>query len=264
MSEKVVLQQHDNHVFVIEMRDEARRNALSDELVDGVVAQLLAAEHGGARAIVLTGAGSAFSAGGDLDGVEASIREAHTKGRPSGQDMHHLYRRLLRIREAAVPVVAAVNGHAIGAGAALLLACDLSVVSATAQVGFTFVRLGIHPGLGATWLLPRLVGSHRAAELLLTAATFRGEELERIGLANRVVEPEHVRATAIELATMISANGPVAIRQLKHALTTTWMASLEAQTQLEIDNQMDDFCTDDALEGVQAVRERRSPVFTGR
>lgn len=259
----VTLDKSENGVFVVRMQDEARRNALSDELADGVLEQLVLADSAGARAIVLTGAGPAFSAGGDLDGVEASIHHAYAHGKPTGDDMSHLYRKLLKIREIGAPVIAAVNGHAIGAGAALVLVCDMAVISSEARVGFTFIRLGIHPGLGATWFLPRIIGSQRAAEMLFTAETYSADELMRLGLGNRVVAPDLVESSAMEMAAQVANNGPLAVRRLKRALTQTWHTTVEAQIALEIDHQMSDFCSRDALEGVRAVRERRVPQFRG-
>jgi enoyl-CoA hydratase/carnithine racemase len=157
-----------------------------------------------------------------------------------------------------------VNGHAFGAGLCVALACDARVVASDARLGLNFARLGLHPGMGATWTLPRLVGGARAAELLYSSRTLTGEEAHRIGLANRVVEPGRVLASARELAGEFAAGAPLAVRGIKRALARSERATLEDQLSFEADVQARCFESEDVHEGLAAAAEGREPVFRGR
>ena len=132
--------------------------------------------------------------------------------------MREFYEVFLSVVRAPFPVLAAVNGHAIGAGACVAVACDLAVVAADAKIGFNFVRLGIHPGMGGSWTLPRLVGPQRAAELLYTGRLFTGAEAAEYGLALEALPTEDVLPRTLELAAAIARSAPQPVRQLKQSL----------------------------------------------
>ena len=219
------------------------------------------------RAIVLTGRGRAFSAGGDLDMLQAKAdqgsREPGTAWRSIRDEMSTFYRLFLSIRDIPCPTIAAVNGHAIGAGFCVALACDFRYVATSAKFGLNFTRIGVHPGMGATWTLPRLVGPALAAELLYTSRTIDGAEAGRIGLANRVMASEEVLAQATLAAREIAENAPLAVRAVKQALRRTENASIEDQLQFEASEQARNFESADAQEGIAAVREKRAPKFRG-
>ena len=219
------------------------------------------------RAVILTGKGRAFSAGGDLDMLkEQADRGAAAPGvawRGIRDDMSTFYRLFLTIRDLPFPTIAAINGHAIGAGFCVALACDFRYVASEAKLGLNFTRIGLHPGMGATWTLPRLVGPALAAELLYTSRTISGEEAGRIGLANRVLPGAEVLAAATSAAEEIGQNAPLAVRAVKRALRRTENASIEDQLQFEASEQARNFESADAQEGIAAVRERRSPEFKG-
>jgi len=175
--------------------------------------------------------------------------------------MREFYGLFLSVRDLPCPSVAAVHGAAIGAGLCVALACDLRVAARDAKLGLNFARLGIHPGMGATWTLPRLVGPARAAELLFTGRTLEGAEAERIGLVNRAVAADEVRGAALDLAREIAAAAPRAVRAAKRSLAGSAAASLAGQLEVEAAAQALDYETHDLREGLDAARERRRPRF---
>jgi enoyl-CoA hydratase len=178
--------------------------------------------------------------------------------------MERFYRLYLSVRDLPFPTVAAIGGPAIGAGLCVALGCDVRVAARDAKLGLNFVRLGIHPGMGATFALPRLVGPALAAELLFTGRAVDGAEAERIGLVNRAVERAEVLPTALALAREIAASAPLAVRRTKQALARSEHASLDEQLRFEAEQQSYDYESADLREGLAAVRERRPPRFEGR
>jgi enoyl-CoA hydratase/carnithine racemase len=221
------------------------------------------------RAVVLTGAGRAFSAGGDLDMLERMARDGNAARGGETRQRHEafmgrFYRLFLRIRALPQPSIAAVNGPAIGAGCCVALACDLRLAAADARLGLNFTRLGIHPGMAASWTLPRLVGPARAAELLLTGRLLDGAEAERIGLVNRAVPREAVLDEALALARSIAENAPLAVRGTKRSLARSPEATLDEQLDQEAREQALCYESRDLLEGLAAARARRAPAFEGR
>jgi enoyl-CoA hydratase len=179
-------------------------------------------------------------------------------------EMASFYRLFLSVRELPCPTLAAINGAAVGAGLCVALGCDLRYVASDAQIGLNFARLGVHPGMAATWTLPRLVGPAQAAELLYSGRLIDGSEAHRIGLANRVLPAGEVLAAAQATAREIAANAPLAVRAIKRALARSDEAPIEDQLQFEATEQARTFETSDAREGIAAIRARRSPCFEGR
>jgi len=220
------------------------------------------------RAVILTGAGRAFSAGGDLGMISEkadSGRAAPGVARPEIRDsMRSFYELFLSIRELACPSIAAINGHAIGAGFCVALACDVRIIADHAKVGLNFTKLGLHPGMGATWTLPRLVGPAVAAELLYSSRLVDGEEASRLGLASRCLPSGQVVPAARDLAAQIAACAPLAVRGVKRALARTLDNSLADQLDFEASEQSVCFESEDVQEGIAAVREKRNPAFRGR
>jgi len=220
------------------------------------------------RAVVLTGAGRAFSAGGDMDMINDRALEGRAAPglarRPIRDTMRAFYKLFLSVRDLPMPTIAAINGHAIGAGFCVALACDLRIVAERAKVGLNFTKLGLHPGMAATWTLPRLVGPALAAELLYSSRLLGGEEAARIGLANRCLPTDEVVPAAVELAQEIAGCAPLAVRALKRGLQRTEDATLEDQLSFEAHEQAICFESEDVHEGIAAVREKRDPSFRGR
>ncbi|MCP3102850.1 enoyl-CoA hydratase/isomerase family protein [Myxococcus sp. K15C18031901] len=256
-----VLLEVEAHVATLTFDDAPRRNAMTPEL--GIALRARVAELRGrddVRAVVLTGAGGAFSAGGDLQMLERLRQSRFEEARAF---MLEFYSRYLSILDLPFPTVAAVEGAAIGAGLCVALACDLCVVAEDAKLALNFVQLGLHPGMGATWLVPLRAGPQRASELLLTGRRFDGREAARLGLALEAIPAAQVQARARALATTIAANAPLATRGLKGRLAVD-RAGLQRALEEEARLQAESYGSADLGEGLAAVTARRPPVFQGR
>lgn len=252
-------------VTLVTLNDPDRRNAMTVDM-GAALSETFAdlAEDPDLRVVVLTGAPPAFSAGGDLAMLEDHARRTRDEGFDATDEMQAFYERFLAVRELPVPVVAAVNGHAVGAGLCVALGCDLRIVADDARLGLNFARLALHPGMGGSWLLPRIVGEQRAAELLYTGRLASGAEMAGYGLALESLPADEVLPRARGLAEDIAASSPLVVRQLKVSLEAARTNSLPEQLALEAANQAINYGTEDLVEGLAAGRERRPPEFTGR
>jgi len=241
------------------------RNAYSEAMVDSLVRALDDADRDDeVRCVILTGAGAAFSAGGDFKrmlqqegmfaGGPVDLRRRYVDG------IQRIPRRLALLEK---PIIAAINGPAIGAGLDLACMCDLRLAARGAQLGSTFVKVGLVPGDGGAYFLARTVGFPRALELMLTARLVDTDEAERIGLVHRVVEPADLLPAARALALQIAANAPLAVRLTKRAAYRSHKADLEQALELAATYQGVVQNTADHREAVRAMLERRPPVFTG-
>jgi enoyl-CoA hydratase/carnithine racemase len=209
------------------------------------------------RAIVLASEGKHFCAGAALTGGGA-----HAGSR--GADGRHIYDVAIRLFEQPVPVVAAVQGSAIGAGLGLALAADFRIVTAGTRFAANFAVLGFHQGFGISETLPRVVGAQKAAELLMTGRHVEGAEALDIGLADRLVDDAELRPAAIALAGEVAAAAPLAVRSIRQTLRGDLAAAVRAAMTRERAEQDRLMRTDDFAEGVAAAREHRAPVFEGR
>jgi len=209
-------------------------------------------------AVVLTGAGRAFCAGQDL-------RERLEPGAaPLEIEIRERYNPIiLAMRRLEKPIVGAINGIAAGAGASLAFACDVRIAAEGASFLLAFARVGLVPDSGATWLLPRLVGAAKAAELALTGEALSAADAERLGLVARVVPAESVVTEAQAMAARLGSMAPRAVALTKRALESSWTASLEEQLELEAELQGIAGATTDHAEGIVAFLEKRPPRFTG-
>lgn len=214
MSDLVLVEQADG-VATLTLNRPEKRNAYVPEMGDALLAAFRGArDDDGVRAIVLTGAGRAFCAGVDLEALRAS--QAGGASRLGEEEFLRAFP--LEVRRSPVPVVAALNGHAIGVGVTMALPCDLRIAAEEAKLGLTFARLGILPGLGSTHLLPRLVGEARAAELVLLAEPVSGARAAEMGLVNLAVPAEQVLARAREWAAAIAGHEPPVVAAAKRTL----------------------------------------------
>jgi enoyl-CoA hydratase/carnithine racemase len=242
------------------------RNALSGEAMFAAFEQLFARLNAdlGIRAAVLTGAGSAFCSGGNV--AEMRDRTGMFAGSPEEIAAHYRagIQRIPRAFQALqVPIIAAVNGPAIGAGNDLACMCDIRIASSTARFAESFVKVGIVPGDGGCWLLPRVVGASMAAELALTGDTIDAAEALRIGLVSRVVAPEALLDTALALAGRIAANPPQVLRWTKQLLQQARTGTLDAALDSAGVLQGQAHHTADHAEAVAAFFDKRTPVFGG-
>jgi enoyl-CoA hydratase len=211
------------------------------------------------RAVVITGAGTSFCSGADLSWLDDGSRHQNTPDRIRDR-MLPFYRAWLKPRNLPVPVIAAVNGPAVGAGLCVAIACDLRYSTPTAQFSAPFLALGTHAGIGIMRLLPDAIGITRAREMLYTGRTVSASEALNWGLINGI--DENVVDKAIEVATGIAASAPIAVRLTKTGFLQA-EAGVETALQWEAMAQPITMASDDLHEGIQARRERRSPRFTG-
>jgi 2-(1,2-epoxy-1,2-dihydrophenyl)acetyl-CoA isomerase len=211
------------------------------------------------RVVVVTGKGRAFCAGADV-GYMAGLLE-----RGAFDEANLLVtagRRVIRsILDMSKPVIAALNGPAAGGGANLALACDLRIASERAAIGQTFNRIGLAPDWGGSWLVPRLVGRAKAAELFMLGEMVDAREAERIGLVNRVVPSEELESAVHEIADRLARKPALALALAKEALRRSVSSSLEDMLDLEVVAQDRAFRSPDALEGMRAFVEKREPRF---
>ncbi|MCX4385672.1 crotonase/enoyl-CoA hydratase family protein [Micromonospora peucetia] len=261
-----VLVERDGHVETWTINLPEARNPISgDDVIDALVARVDAVNADRAvRAVILTGAGSAFSAGGNVK--DMADRVGLFGGAP--HELRDGYRRgIQRIPRAMyacdVPLIAAVNGAAVGAGCDLALMCDLRIASERAFFAESFVKLGIIPGDGGAWLLPRAVGAARAAEMALTGDRVDAATALEWGLVSRVVPHGELLAEARRLADRVAANPPHAVRMAKKLLREAQHQSLDSILELSAAMQALAHQTRDHDEAVRAFLDRRDPHFTG-
>lgn len=251
----------DGPVGVITLNVPDKLNALSLEMqselhacVDGIQAL------SDLRVLIITGAGSAFCAGGDLQGFLERSKAHHEKGGARELFINHLSRKFMSIE---IPVIAAINGPAVGGGFTLSLTCDLRLAAEGARFGAVFARVGLSPEYGSSFLLSRIVGLTKANELVLTARIFDAREAKEIGLVNEVVPEDRLMERAMETARQIASLPPLAVRMakrtLRHGLESTFSQALDYEEMVETHC----FSSLDHQEAVKAFLEKREPRFRG-
>ncbi len=233
-------------------------NFFDAELIGSLADSYEWLDEQGARAIVLTSAGKNFCAGADFTGRSAARRVGSAGG------ASELYAQALRLFQAALPVVAAVQGAAIGGGLGLACAADLRVACPQSRFSANFAMIGLHHGFGLTVTLPAIVGQQRASELLYTGKRISGEEAAGIGLADLLADADELREAARELAAEIAAAAPLAVRAIRATMRDGLADRIRAATARELTEQQKLWPTADFAEGVKAAAERRRPRFAGR
>jgi enoyl-CoA hydratase len=256
----LVLVERRDGVATLRLNRPRALNALDVDTLRALAGAMEAADADDAvRAVVLTGAGDkAFSAGADIAAMAAMAPE---DGRAYSQLGHDV---LARVDDCRVPVVAAVNGVALGGGLELAMACDLVVAAECARVGLPEITLGLVPGFGGTQRLVRRIGLARARELIYLGSMIGAADALRLGLVDRVVPAERLLEDAGALASEFVARPPVALRQAKRATRAAVETTLDAGLRLEIEAFATAFATADRVEGLQAFLEKRPPQWKGR
>jgi enoyl-CoA hydratase len=245
-------------VTIVFDRPEAR-NAMNEPLREETAEALEVIEDSEVRAIVLTGSSEAatFVAGADVEDLrERSPLEQREAGR-----LPRIYE---RVENHPLPTVARVNGHALGGGCELALACDIRVAESSALFGFPEVTLGLIPGGGGTQRLPRVVGHGKAMQLILTGEMIDATEAEDIGLVEEVADSEEFDETVADLVGSIAANSPVALEHAKRAVQASREMGLSAGLEHEYELFLGAFASEDASEGIAAFLEDRDPEWEGR
>jgi enoyl-CoA hydratase/carnithine racemase len=248
----------DGHVAVVEMR-RPPHNYFDVELIGALADAFEALEADTrCRAIVLAAQGTAFCAGANF------ANRAATPPQRSARGINPLYGEAIRLFMCGKPVVAAVQGPAIGGGLGLALVADFRVTCAEGRFSANFNRLGFHPGFGLSVTLPRLVGTQQAALLFYSGRRIDGVEAQRIGLADVLVAQDAVRGRAIELAAEIATSAPIAVQSTRATLRAGLVEQIRVAVARESMEQNAHYKTEDFKEGVAAMAARRTPLFKGR
>jgi 2-(1,2-epoxy-1,2-dihydrophenyl)acetyl-CoA isomerase len=255
-----IVVERDGAIGWVRINRPERLNAFSGAMRDEIEAGLLALEEERqVRCVIITGAGRAFSTGGDIR-VMAQLAEQGDVA--TFERLVETGARIVRtIDEMRKPVIAAINGPAAGAGACLALACDLRIASESASIGFTFLRVGLHPDWGGSYFLPRLVGPGRAMEMLLTGGMISAERAERLGIFNRVVPASELEPAARDLAGQIAAGPAGVTAATKRTIRRSLNAPLAEVLEMEARAQREAFSSPDFAEGITAFIEKRAPRF---
>ena len=260
MSDQVLLTEHRPPFLILTLNRPEVRNALNSKLLQELELAIDEASlSADLRVLLITGGGDrAFCAGADL-------KERLTMSESEVRSFLSAIRRLfVKIEELSLPVIAAINGFALGGGTELALACDLRVAVADATLGLTETRFAIIPGAGGTQRLPRLIGIPLAKELIYTGRQLSAQEALAKGLVNRIAPRDKLMEVCLELAGEIAKAGPVAVAQAKFAINKG--QDVELHTGLAIEASAYETCipTEDRIEGLEAFREKRQPVYKGR
>ncbi|HXZ02629.1 MAG TPA: enoyl-CoA hydratase-related protein [Stellaceae bacterium] len=239
-----------------------RMNAFTWEMVDAWAAALAEAQRDDAvSVIIVTGAGKAFCSGGDIQGM--GERRERTPLQRKNELAAHVHRIPLTLESVDKPVIAAINGAAAGAGLDLALQCDLRYAAESARLGETYVRVGLVPGAGGTWFLPRLVGAAKALELFWTGELISAEEAERIGMVNKVLPDDRLMDHVREVAGKIARAPQLSVRFIKRAVYQGARIDLRTSLDLISSHYAVVSSSADHKEAVQAYLEKRKPNFTG-
>jgi enoyl-CoA hydratase/carnithine racemase len=247
-------------VGVLTLQRPQNRNSMTNELLDAFVAAMAEVQRDQSlRCLVVTGSGTCFSAGADFN---SNIQRATPAATPSERSFA-MYQPFLSVLDVAVPVIGALNGHAVGGGFGLALMCDIRIGAIDAKYGANFARLGLHPGMAITMMLPRLVGASRAAEMLFSAQLIDGNTAVSYGILSRAVPATEVMAAAMQLANTIASNAPGAVGSIKRTLNRGLADAARQAARDEAHDQSQSLQTQDAQEGIAALLAKRAPIFRG-
>jgi methylglutaconyl-CoA hydratase len=237
-----------------------KRNAISYELIDDLTGALKQAAGSSAQVVILTGAGSAFCSGMDLDNLKQLTGRTHDQNVQDSETMASLFRTLYDFPK---PTIAAVNGPAIAGGTGLATLCDFTLAVPEAKFGYTEVRIGFVPAIVSSFLIAN-IGEKRARDLLLTGRIFGADEAHRLGLVNEIVAPDQLMTRAQELAAQLLENSPASLQATKTLLSSYTREQLDRQVKQAVQGNAAIRQTADFKEGITAFLEKRKPKWTGK
>lgn len=258
MNYKTIQLAHESGVATITLNRPDKRNAISFELIDDLLHALKEVETSDALVLILTGAGTAFSSGMDLDNLKALVGRSPEQNLKDSETMVRLFRALYEFPKVTI---AAVNGAAIAGGTGLALLCDFTLAVSEAKFGYTEVRIGFVPAIVSAFLL-RQVGEKQARDLLLTGRIIDAQEAARMGLINEIVPQEKLMTRALELAALLMENSPASLRATKQLLNDHARAELDLQIEAAVRENAAIRTTADFREGVASFLEKRKPVWS--
>jgi methylglutaconyl-CoA hydratase len=255
---KTVLYSESQNIATITLNRPDKRNAISYELIDDLIAALKQAASSAAQIVILTGAGKAFCSGMDLDNLKQLTGRTHEQNLQDSETMASLFRTLY---DCPKPTIAAVNGAAIAGGTGLATLCDFTLAVPEAKFGYTEVRIGFVPGIVSSYLIAN-VGEKRARDLLLTGRLFDAEEAYRFGLVTEIVQPDQLMPRALQLAAQLMENSPASLRATKALLSSYTKEQLDRQLKSAIRENAAIRQTADFKEGITSFLEKRKPTWT--
>ncbi len=260
MEHPVVLEERKDQTAILTLNRPEVMNSFNFAMLRGLQEKIDALRFDpDIRVVIITGAGDkAFCAGADLK-ERATLSDIQVK-----EFIFTIRNLFTAVEYLPKPVIAAVNGVALGGGTELALACDIRMAASSATMGLTETRLAIIPGAGGTQRLPRLVGRGKAKELIFTGRRVGADEALQIGLVNKVVAPEKLMEACLEMAAMICETGPIAIQQAKYAINYGLETDLHTGLAIESNAYWITIPTEDRLEGLAAFREKRKPDYKGK
>ena len=263
MTYQTIVVRMQNSVGVLTLNRPESLNALTSEVGQEFKAAVTEVQAGGARAVVLTGAGRAFCAGGDLREMQKIAQREGKVEAFFDEPLGLLNECIMMIRRTPLPFIAAVNGAASGGGCNLALACDLVIAGENARFNQAFIKIGLVPDCGGTFILPRLVGWKRATELMMTGDVITASRALEIGMINEVVADGDLLARAMAMAERLAQAPTAAIGRIKELLEASSTNDYGGQLELERKAQIQSGVTNDFREGVAAFIEKRPPRFSG-
>ena len=262
MSYKTILFEKEKGVATITLNRPERRNAWSYQMKDevtGAIKDITADKD--IRVLIITGAGDSFCSGADVkDLIAVGVEQNDIDRLPLENNVVWI---AAQLRNMGIPVIAAVNGHAVGMGLCIALAADIRIASENATFSLAFIKRGIVPDTGATYFLPRILGTARACELAFAGDTINAREADRIGMVNKVVPHEQLQSSSGELARRIAGNAPITVKLTKSAIYQSMQSDLITHLRHELLANKIALATEDFKEGMNAYMEKREPVFKG-
>ncbi|MBU3917242.1 enoyl-CoA hydratase/isomerase family protein [bacterium] len=262
MSDEPVLIDTIDTIIQITLNRPSNRNSMDSEVLPAFNDAINQARSDRkARCLIITGNGKSFCSGADFNNFKAD--DADDKSYLPNETFMSFYKPFLALLDIEIPIIAAMNGHAIGGGFGLALICDIRVANKTAKYGANFARLGLHSGMAISYMMPRLIGLPLANELLFTGRLINGEKAAEIGLANYAEPEDKVLERSWGLAKEIASCAPIAVRMMKRSIYRGLEWNPKTAAEIESHCQSRTFEMDDAKEGITALLEKREPIFKG-